>query len=288
VVAAVGNSGGAMSDPATDQFVLNVGSADTNGTASAADDTISTFTSLTSNTSATRRTDVLAPGRSIVSLRNPGSNIDGSYPSARVGATLFRGSGTSQATAIASASVALLLQARPGLTPDQVENLIMYNSNVLTAGNASGAGYGEINLNRSLAAATPTATQSFGWSGGTGQIEEARGGSHVVRDNVTLRGEASVWGALNTSTWAPRSGARTAWSGGLWMGYRLAGDGWNGTSWASKTWASAAWSGAPWGGSSTWVDPDWSGHYWSGHYWSNGTWSGHYWSSDDWSSAFWG
>jgi serine protease AprX len=288
VVAATGNGGGAMTDPATDQFVLNVGSADTNGTASATDDTISTFTNLTSNTAANRRADLLAPGRSIVSLRDPGSNVDTSYSSARVGGTLFRGSGTSQATAVASAAVALLLQARPQLTPDQVKNILISNGTCLIAGNAAGAGYREVNLNGALAAATPTATQSAAWSYGTGKIEAARGASHVVRDGVALNGEATVWGPLSSTDWVPRSTARTSWSGGLWMGYRLAGDGWTGKSWASKTWAAAIWSGAPWGGSGTWTDPDWSGHYWSGHYWSNGTWSGHYWSSDDWSNAYWG
>ncbi|MER7283248.1 S8 family serine peptidase [Dactylosporangium sp. NPDC000244] len=259
VVAAVGNSGGQMTDPATDQFVLSVGSADTKGTASAADDTISTFTSLTSNLASNRRADVMAPGQSIVSLRVAGSNIDTSYPAAQVGSTLLRGSGTSQATAVTSAAVALLLQARPSLTPDQVKNLLMYNGSVLTAGNAAGLGYREINVNSALAAATPSATQRFTWSSGTGSIEGARGDSHVVRDNVALSGEATVWGPLATTAWAPKSASLDAWNGGLWMGYRVAGDGWTGRSWASKTWAAASWTGSPWGGASTWADPDWSG-----------------------------
>jgi serine protease AprX len=288
VVAATGNGGSAMTDPATDQFVLNVASAATNGTPSTSDDTISTFSNMTSSTAANRRADLLAPGQSIQSLRDPSSNIDTSYPAARVGGTLFRGSGTSQATAVASAAVALLLQSRPTLTPDQVKNLLMYNGSVLTAGNAAGLGYREVNVNTALAAATPTARQTYGWSTGDGLLEAARGASHVVRDSVALSGEATVWGPLTSATWAARSAAVTAWSGGSWMGYRLAGDGWTGTSWASKTWAPATWSGQPWGGASSWVDPDWSGHYWSGHYWSNGSWSGHYWSSDDWSTAYWG
>jgi serine protease AprX len=288
VVAATGNGGGQMTDPATDQFILNVASANTNGTPSTSDDTISTFSNMVSNSAANRRADVLAPGQSITSLRDPGSNIDTTYPAARTGDTLFRGSGTSQATAVASAAVALLLQAKPKLTPDQVKNLLMYNGSILQAGNAAGLGYREINVNTALAAATPTVTQGYGPSNGLGNIEDARGGSHVVRDSVNLTGEASVWGPFSSATWTPKSAARTSWSGGLWMGYRVAGDGWTGKSWASKTWADGAWAGKPWGGASTWVDPDWSGHYWSGHYWSNGTWSGHYWSSDDWSTAYWG
>jgi serine protease AprX len=288
VVAATGNTAGQISDPATDQFVLNVGSTATNGTLPAADDTISTFTNLASNGAANRRADLLAPGQSVVSLSDPGSNIDTSYPAARVGTTLFRGSGTSQATAVTSAAVALLLQARPSLTPDQVKNLLINKGTVLTAGNAAGLGYHELNLGAALAATTPTATQNFTWSSGTGTFEGARGASHVVRDGVSLTGEATVWGLLSTATWAPKSAARTAWSGGSWMGFAVAGSGWTGTSWASKTWAAGTWTGKPWGGATSWVDPDWTGHYWSGHYWSNGAWNGHYWSSDDWSTVRWG
>jgi serine protease AprX len=287
VVAAVGNSGGQMSDPATDQFILNAGSAATNGTLSPADDTISTFTSLTYSGGANRRTDVMAPGEAIVSLRDPGSNIDTTYPGARVGTTLFRGSGTSQATAITSAAVALLLQARPNLTPDQVKNLLMYNGTILTAGNSAGGGYRELNVNLALAAATPTAVQNYGWSSGTGKLEAARGGTHVSDNGTPLSGEKSIFGPFDSATWAAKSAARTSWSGGVWMGHRFAGNGWTGTSWASKTWASATWSGRPWGSSTSWTDPGWSGRYWSGGAWVGGSWVGRYWSSDDWAAACW-
>ncbi|MGI5175729.1 S8 family serine peptidase [Dactylosporangium sp. CA-152071] len=287
VIAAVGNDGKQMTDPATDQFILNVGSADTRGTLSTSDDTISAFTSLTYNGPSNRRTDLLAPGQSILSLADPGSNIDVSYTSARVGTTLFRGSGTSQATAVTSSAVALLLQARPSLTPDQVKYLLMANGDVLTSGNAAGLGYRELNLGKALAAPTPNVKQNFTWSNGSGPIEDARGGSHVVRDNVALTGEATIWGTLSTGAWASRSASQSSWSGGQWMGHQVTGSGWTGTSWASKTWAVSAWSGTPWGAATTWSDPGWSGHYWSGHYWSSGTWSGHYWSSEDWSTASW-
>jgi serine protease AprX len=289
VVAAVGNSGGQMSDPATDQFILNVGSAATQGTLSPADDSISAFTSLTFSGGANRRTDVLAPGEAIVSLRDPGSNIDATYPAARVGATLFRGSGTSQATAITSAAVALLLQARPGLTPDQTKHLIKYNGTVLTAGNAAGAGYPELHVNRTLAAATPTnATQTYGWSSGTGKLEAARGGTHVTDNGTLLTGEKSIFGPFDSPTWAAKSATRTSWTGGTWMGHRFTGDTWTGTSWASKTWAPATWTGKPWGTTTSWTDPNWSGRYWSGGTWVGGTWVGRYWSSDDWAAAHWG
>jgi serine protease AprX len=286
VVAAAGNGGNndlSVSDPGNDPYVIAVGAADTKGTTNAGDDDLASFASLGGGTG--RNLDILAPGQSIVSLANPGSNVDLSYPAARVGTTLFRGSGSSQAAAVTSAAVALLLQARPSLTPDQVKATLS-GSGTYTSGLSGQRGIREINLAAALTYTT-TATQTWMKSAGTGKLEDARGPSHVVHDNVSLIGEKCVWGALNTSTWAPKSGTQTAWSGGVWMGYRLAGDGWTGTSWASKTWAAATWVGNGWDGTA-WTDPSWTGHYWSGHYWSGGTWSGHYWSSDDWSASYWG
>ncbi|MGI5240314.1 S8 family serine peptidase [Dactylosporangium sp. CA-139066] len=63
--------------------------------------------------------DLLAPGRSIVSLRDPGSYIDTNCPTGLLPAAIdpgqryFRGTGTSQATAAVSGAAALLLQQRP-------------------------------------------------------------------------------------------------------------------------------------------------------------------------------
>ena len=107
VVVAGGNAGSGqsdLSDPAYDPYVLSVGSASTKGTVSQSDDRLSTF----SSTSTGRNVDVLAPGESIVSLRDQGSYVDVNFPNARVGSRLFRGSGSSQATAVVSGAVALL------------------------------------------------------------------------------------------------------------------------------------------------------------------------------------
>src|SRR5207244_3018582 len=65
--------------------------------------------------------DLVTPGRSIVSLRDPGSFIDGAFPTAQVGDDQFKGSGTSQSAAVLSGAVALMLQRQPKLTPDQVK-----------------------------------------------------------------------------------------------------------------------------------------------------------------------
>jgi serine protease AprX len=288
VVAAVGNNGndaGTLTNPATDEWIVGVGATATNGTTTVADDSLAPFTNLST---AGKQVDLLAPGTSIASLRDEGSNIDATYPAARVGSTLFRGSGTSQATAVASAAAALLLQAKPTATPNQVKDWLVKGATYVPNGKAASMGLRQLNVNGALArTATVAAVPTWNKSTGLGLVEAARGSSHVTYDGVPLVGENSVWGPLLSTLWAPKAAAQTSWSGGQWMGYRVAGDGWTGTSWASKTWASATWAGAPWSGASSWQDPAWSGHTWSGHTWSGQTWSAHTWSSDDWSSAHW-
>jgi serine protease AprX len=286
VVAAGGNAGNlttSLTNPSYDPFVLSVGSASTKGTQSYADDELSLFSSVASG----RNVDLLAPGESIVSLRDPGSSIDKAFPLARVGDRLFRGTGSSQATAVTSGAVALLLQNRPSLTPDQVKALLKSSATPITKGLGASQKLGELNLAAALAKPTPSVTQNYLRSYGSGSLELGRGAIHVTHDGAPLLGEYDVFGPFSAAVWAQYSTAGTAWKGGVWMDRRMAGDGWTGKSWASKTWASAAWSGGPWGGMPTWVDQDWSSHYWTGTYWAGTYWAGTYWAGDKWSGKYW-
>jgi serine protease AprX len=286
VVVAAGNQGndfGRLAHPAMDLFVIAVGAASTKGTTATTDDELSQYTNFTQQE---KPIDLLAPGTSIPSLRVPGSNIDNSFPSARTGDTLFRGSGTSQAAAVTSAAAALLLQARPSLTPDQVKDLLKQGT-FLQVGKAAGAGLREINVNAALALTPTTAKQTWMYSVGTGSIEATRGTSHVVANNVTLSGDKSIFGPFSSTAWGAKASTQTSWNGGKWMGFQMAGDGWTGTSFAPKTWGSAVWPGAPWGGTGSWTDPAWSGRQWEGRFWAAGTWTGRFWASDDWSSSSW-
>ena len=99
--------------PAIDPHVLAVGAVDHDGTAHAADDAVADFTN-GGNDAARRRARAgqvgrLAPGPRL--LRRP------THPEGRVPATpterFFRGSGTSQATAVVAGEAALLFAGEP-------------------------------------------------------------------------------------------------------------------------------------------------------------------------------
>jgi len=277
VVVAGGNSGTtttSLDNPATDPFVISVGADDPNGTASELDDSVPAFSS---RGSSTRHVDLVAPGQSIVSLRNPGSVIDAEYPKAVVNTRFFKGSGTSQATAVVSGAVALLLQQHPAWTPDQVKAALTSSATPVPQATSLDRGAGLLNVAGASLAVVGSSTQAFTKSGGLGSLESARGTQHIGVNGTDLTGEQDIFGSpWHAATWAAASSAYAAWNGGSWNG-----NVWIGTCWCTTTWAGTSWTGHVWSGD------DWAGHVWSGHVWSDESWDGHVWSGSGWSGHVW-
>jgi serine protease AprX len=288
VVVAVGNDGLAattMSMPSVNPYVLAIGAADGRGTDSRADDTVATFSSVGN---INRHADLVAPGKSIVGLRDPGSFVDVNYPSGLVpGDTtgrLFRGSGTSQAAAVVSGAVALMLQKRPTLTPDQVKKILMSSADPMPLAPGYADGAGQLNIRAAVSAATPAYGQTWTASKGTGSLEASRGSAHVADPDtgVELTGEKDIMGRpWNAGTWSVAAKNGTAWSGGVWNGSV-----WTGTGFGYGGWSAVDWSGCNWAGLS-WYGRTWSGMYWTGRTWSGRTWSGRTWSGRTWSGGYW-
>ena len=288
VVAAAGNEGNAtsvLSDPASDPFVLAVGA---DGAYDKGGKKLY-VTAFSNAGSPGRGPDLVAPGKSIVSLRVPGSFVDTMHPEGRVGdddGRFFRGSGTSQATAVVSGTAALILQAHPELTPDQVKGLLMANAQPLTGVGRSLQGAGSLNadhLKDLKAGSVPSYSQTFTPSDGSGSLEAARGSSHISLDGVTpLTGESTVFGvAFDGHSWSNNAWDGSSWAGGSWSGHSWSGDAWSGHSWSGDAWDGHSWSGGSWSGHS------WSGHSWSGDAWDGHSWSGHSWSADTWLDSTW-
>lgn len=284
VVVASGNTGGNILNPGSNPYIITVGATDPQGTTNPADDKSASFSSLGANTRE-NAPDVMAPGRSIVSLRNPGSYVDVNYASARVGDRFFTGSGTSQAAAVVSGAAAVLLQKYPALSPMQV---MCYLKATGTA--VAGSYAPQINLQTAIRSTLTGCSQSGSTITGTGSIQKDRGSSLVTMgDGVALTGERDIFGPLSTTTWAAASAARTSWNGGDWMGHPWTGTGWTTPTDGQANWAGKAWSGKAWSGKA-WSDIAWAGQTWSGKAWSSSTgtapnWSGATWSSTGWLSA---
>ena len=128
VVAAAGNRGAAGNAvqfaPANDPYVITVGGTDENGTSNPLNDTIASWSSRGTTQDGFQKPDVYAPGAHIVSVLAPNSQFALQCPTCIIGGQYIRTSGTSMAAPMISGLVADVLQAHPGLTPDQVKGAL--------------------------------------------------------------------------------------------------------------------------------------------------------------------
>jgi serine protease AprX len=269
VVASAGNEGYGtekLDNPAYDPFVLAIGADDLRGTITAWDDEVPDFSN---RGTSSRRPDLVAPGKSVIGLRVPGSYLDNKYPEGRVGDRYFKGSGTSQATAVVAGAAALLLSARPWLNPDQVKRLLTQNASSMPSADAEGKGAGRLNVLAANQASTPYfGAQKFVKSVGLGSIAKSRGSALIQdSDGVVLLGDVDIFGSPYNVALSGNS-----WSGGLWNGNSWSGNSWSGNSWSAVTWLGNSWSGNSWS-ALAWLGNSWSGNSWSGNSWSCNFWS---------------
>ncbi|MGB5050510.1 MAG: S8 family serine peptidase, partial [Caldilineaceae bacterium] len=139
VLAAAGNSGAqseTITVPGNDPYIITVGGLNTNRTPGDwSDDILPVWSSTGPTLDGFIKPDVLAPGSNIVSFMY-NSALDQAniaalariHPDFSITEDLFRMSGTSMATAVASGVVALMLEANPALTPDQVKFRLAYSA----------------------------------------------------------------------------------------------------------------------------------------------------------------
>jgi serine protease AprX len=291
VVASAGNDGLSkmnLANPAASAVIIAVGASDTSGTSDITDDFVPQFAQ---HGTLVRPVDVIAPGDHVLGLRVPGSFIDQSVTTGKVGTRFQRGSGTSQSAAVVSGLAALIVQKFPTATPDQVKKILtdsaqsIHPANGFLAGlyNSWYEGSGEANMSAVVALKTaPAADPASKWGDGSGSLDAARGSAHVVSNGVALTGEVDIMGRpWNPAAWVAATNAGTTWSGGTWNGVKWSGDGWLGVKWSGVKWSGADWSGTSWAG------VKWSGVSWDGVKWSGGSWSGVKWSDSSWDGVKW-
>ncbi|MFK8023919.1 MAG: S8 family serine peptidase [Ilumatobacter sp.] len=300
VVVAAGNDGKKareLASPAIDPFVIAVAATVTTK------DHKFVIPEWATSGNRDRRPDISAPGASIESLRAPNSRADLEHPEGYVDERIFRGSGSSQAAAVVAGGVALLLDARPELTPDEVKALLVSDTTKVNPVMPDFSGAGLIKLDGLVDAAVPAnAVQTHEPARGDGSLALARGlplpeaGVTLDPTELTIFGTEWVGAQWSGTRWTGAQWTGSHWSAGEWMGAQWSGASWTGAHWAGASWSGASWTGSHWSGAqwsgaqwsgASWTGAQWSGSHWSGAQWSGAQWSGAQWSGSHWSGAQW-
>ena len=298
VVAAGGNDGSAtrnLATPARDPYVLAVGADDTRATVDTRDDDVPDWASRGTNQ---RHVDIVAPGVSVLGLRVPNGYADERHPEARVGNRFAKASGTSQAAAVVSGEVALLLQENPELTPDQVKKKLMTTAEPIPTESNQYRGNGVADARSAQLVGDGAARQPAAFFGtGTGSLEAARGSSHVHDGTAALAGERDIFGTpWDGAAWALSTSRESVWDGGTWRGVELTGTGWEGRVWGAVTWTHGTWNARMWRdaewGARMWRDGEWVARMWrdgewQARMWRDGEWQARMWRDSVWSGRMW-
>ena len=301
VVVAAGNSGphgGTITKPADDPMVVTVGAYDDKGDTSARNDTLTTWSSRGPTASGAAKPDLVAPGRTLVAVRSPGSQIEHANPKALVGAGYIKGSGTSQAAAVVSGLAALVLAEHPTWTPDQVKRVLTTTASPLGSAARADQGAGRVSLAAALQADPGPARWQSPTASGLGSLELSRGGSSVdvvcpgdtaptalvgERDTACEAWDGSKW---TGSKWTGSKWTGSKWTGSKWTGSKWTGDAWTEATWTGSKWTGGTWTGSAWSGEA-WTGSDWAGSKWTGSKWTGSTWTGSTWTGSTWTGSKW-
>lgn len=266
VVVSASNQGplpGTIAKPGDDPYVLTVGSVDDQRTWAIDDDRVPDFSGRGPTQDGLSKPDVVAPGAHVVSLRSPGSYVEQMAPGGGVDSTYRKGSGTSMSTAVVSGIAALVLQANPTWTPDQVKSALMGTARDVATNQPYDVGQGIVDAwaaARGSGELLPPPTVPPALSDGSGTIDRARGTVYVTAECVdsglgapqcvALRGERTAQGEL----WQADQYRNTEWTGSSWHASQwnagVNGSSWYGSSWYGSSWHGSSWHGSSWHGSS--------------------------------------
>ena len=211
VVVAAGNSGpehGSVTSPANNPWLLTVGAIDTGALASKADDRVAPFSAGGPTNSRHIKPDLVAPGTFLAGVLPPTSTRSiGDLTMDERG--LWVASGTSQAAAVTSGLIALLIENDPSLTNHDIKCLLTSGADQGVLENGQPAyspfrqGRGYVNLNKAITHGTPDCESSLkSFSPETQlvgkvtkkQIDRAKQLDQIPLDGEGLGNAAVFWG----------------------------------------------------------------------------------------------
>jgi serine protease AprX len=264
VIVSSGNGGRSTvsSAPANDPFVITVGSVYDKNTTTKHDDEVSPYTSLGRTIDGFMKPETMLPGQHVQSTLPAGTALARQQTVTGLPAGYGQLSGTSMATAVGSGFVALLLEASPGLTTDQVKGALTsrdhqhYEPSLTKAVHRAGHASANGGVRPSMALAAAYA-QLFEHTTDYGSI-----------DWNALDWRAVAW---DQATWTDVDWTAATWSSATWAEATWGSATWASLTWATATWATASWTSASWANAS-WADASWSDASWADASWADASW----------------
>ena len=205
---------GTVKSPANHPRVITVGALDTKQTGDRSDDSVPLWSATgPSKFDLVMKPDFVAPGTRVTSAEAAGSYLSTAFPERHVaglGASSYQQlSGTSMAASVVSGAVALLLESRPRLSPQETKLVLQITSSFMPSEGLAVAGSGSIRISSAVAllSAGP----------GTGHNQGNRGGS--VGDTIFWgqgADDAIFWGqkADDTIIWGQKVDDTIIWGQG--------------------------------------------------------------------------
>jgi serine protease AprX len=273
VVVPSGNESGELGDPGFDPYALTVGAADTRGKKAEVAD----FSGY-GNVHGVEKPDVVASGVGVLSLLPAASVLAVQNPASRQPSGLYRGSGTSHATAITAGVAAMFLQNHPDASPAEVKASLRSATRKV-----SGVGGGEGLVTDTTRLVDPTRPRGSNVGTGEESLDTEAWESGSWLDGAWVEPNAQRWRAQR---WA---------DGENWLGQRWTGQRWTGQRWTGQRWVDVYWDGQRWvddWDGQRWTDGEWDGQRWTdgewdGQRWTDGSWDGQRWTAQRWSAQRW-
>ncbi len=281
VVVAGGNNGdddpGVIYPPANDPFAIAVGSVDDMTTADPSDDQLAAFSAFGTTLEGYSRPDLVAPGTNLVSSMHSQSRFRWEYPEhviqtigagGKVNNTHFLASGTSSSAAVVSGAVALLLDAQPNLTPDQIKWLL--NNTTTPLPGREGVGAGLLNVDNLVDTALSYSDPADIPSANQGNMP------HMALAKMAL---VAYWASVN-------DGEIIDWNLVNWNAVNWNAVNWNAVNWNAVNWNAVNWNAVDWDGID-WSSVNWNSVNWNAVNWNAVNWNAVNWNSVNWNAVNW-
>ena len=253
VIVSSGNTPGQVTDPGFDPWLITVGAADTTGWLP----TLASFSG-SDVIAGVSKPDLVAPGVNLLGELPTDSSIVADNPSSLQPNGFYRGSGTSEATAVVSGLAAIFVADHPGVTTDQVKAALRVAANPIYA---LGSGAGIAKVAKRLARSRDDLRMDDAGASGEGNFV-------ISSWDVNDFGAATLGADWSTNKWATNKWATNKWASGVWDALSFDTNKWATNKWATNKWATNKWATNKWA-TNKWATNKWAASSWGSESWGD-------------------